>query len=30
MKNLSEFYARPDWVRRINEMGDSAGGVLEA
>ncbi|MGE4605632.1 MAG: sulfotransferase, partial [Myxococcota bacterium] len=26
-KNLSEFYARPDWVRRINAMGDSVGGA---
>ena len=27
MKNLSEFYTRPDWVRRINAMGDSVGGA---
>ncbi len=25
-KNLSELYTRPDWVRRINAMGDSVGG----
>jgi hypothetical protein len=27
LKNLSEFYTRPDWVRRINAMGDSVGGA---
>jgi len=27
IKNLSEHYARPDWVRRINAMGDSVGGA---
>jgi hypothetical protein len=27
MKNLSDFYTRPDWVRRINAMGDSVGGA---
>ena len=26
-KNLSEHYIRPDWVRRINAMGDSVGGA---
>jgi hypothetical protein len=26
MKNLSDFYTRPDWVRRINAMGESVGG----
>ncbi len=26
-KNLSEHYTRPDWVRRINAMGDSVGGA---
>jgi hypothetical protein len=26
VKNLSEHYTRPDWVRRINAMGDSVGG----
>jgi hypothetical protein len=26
IKNLSEYYIRPDWVRRINAMGDSLGG----
>jgi len=26
-RNLSEFYTRPDWVRRINAMGDSVGGA---
>ncbi len=25
--NLSEYYTRPDWVRRINAMGDSVGGA---
>jgi hypothetical protein len=25
-KNLSELYTRPDWVRRINAMGESVGG----
>ena len=27
MKNLSEHYTRPDWVRRIIAMGDSVGGA---
>ena len=27
MKKLSEHYTRPDWVRRINAMGDSVGGA---
>lgn len=27
MRSLSEFYTRPDWVRRINAMGDSVGGA---
>ena len=27
MKQLSEHYTRPDWVRRINAMGDSVGGA---
>jgi len=27
IKNLSEHYNRPDWVRRINAMGDSVGGA---
>jgi hypothetical protein len=27
LKNLSEIYTRPDWVRRINAMGDSVGGA---
>lgn len=27
MKRLSERYVRPDWVRRINAMGDSVGGA---
>jgi hypothetical protein len=27
MRNLSEFYTRPDWARRINAMGDSVGGA---
>jgi hypothetical protein len=26
LKNLADFYTRPDWVRRINSMGDSVGG----
>ena len=26
-KNLSEHYTRPDWVRRINAMGDSVAGA---
>ncbi len=25
IKNLSDHYTRPDWVRRINAMGDSVG-----
>ncbi len=25
-KDLSDFYQRPDWVRRVNAMGDSVGG----
>lgn len=27
IKDLSEYYTRPDWVRRINAMGDSVGGA---
>ena len=27
MKTLSDHYTRPDWVRRINAMGDSVGGA---
>ncbi|MAE93625.1 MAG: hypothetical protein CL910_03095 [Deltaproteobacteria bacterium] len=27
IKELSEHYTRPDWVRRINAMGDSVGGA---
>jgi hypothetical protein len=27
IKDLSEHYTRPDWVRRINAMGDSVGGA---
>jgi hypothetical protein len=27
IKKLSEHYKRPDWVRRINAMGDSVGGA---
>jgi len=27
IKNLSQHYTRPDWVRRINAMGDSVGGA---
>ena len=26
-KKLSDHYTRPDWVRRINAMGDSVGGA---
>ena len=26
IKDLSTHYTRPDWVRRINAMGDSIGG----
>lgn len=26
-KDLSNYYQRPDWVRRINAMGDSVGGA---
>ena len=26
IKDLSTHYTRPDWVRRINAMGDSVGG----
>jgi len=26
VKKMSELYTRPDWVRRINAMGDSVGG----
>jgi len=26
VKDLSEYYVRPDWVRRINAMGDAVGG----
>ena len=27
IKDLSLHYTRPDWVRRINAMGDSVGGA---
>ncbi len=27
IRSLSEYYTRPDWVRRINAMGDSVGGA---
>ncbi len=27
IKKLSEHYTRPDWVRRLNLMGDSVGGA---
>jgi len=27
IKNLADHYTRPDWVRRINLMGDSVGGA---
>ena len=27
IKQLSEHYTRPDWVRRINAMGDAVGGA---
>ncbi len=27
IKDLREHYTRPDWVRRINAMGDSVGGA---
>jgi hypothetical protein len=27
IKKLAEHYTRPDWVRRINAMGDSVGGA---
>ena len=27
MKRLTELYVRPEWVRRINAMGDSVGGA---
>jgi len=27
IKSLVELYTRPDWVRRINAMGDSVGGA---
>jgi hypothetical protein len=27
IKNLADHYTRPDWVRRINAMGDSVGGA---
>jgi|GEM_PF-297294 len=27
MKTMAERYPRPDWVRRINAMGDSVGGA---
>ncbi len=27
IKSLAEHYTRPDWVRRINAMGDSVGGA---
>ena len=27
IKDLADYYTRPDWVRRINAMGDSVGGA---
>jgi len=27
VRSLADFYTRPDWVRRINAMGDSVGGA---
>ncbi|MED5262084.1 MAG: hypothetical protein VX574_06800 [Myxococcota bacterium] len=27
METMAERYARPDWVRRINAMGESVGGA---
>ena len=27
MKDLAQHYQRPDWVRRINAMGDSVAGA---
>jgi hypothetical protein len=27
MRSLADFYTRPDWVRRVNAMGDSVGGA---
>jgi len=27
IKNLHDHYTRPDWVRRLNAMGDSVGGA---
>ncbi len=27
IKDLAEHYQRPDWVRRVNAMGDSVGGA---
>jgi hypothetical protein len=29
IRSMAERYARPDWVRRLNAMGDSVGGALE-
>jgi len=29
IKNLADHFTRPDWVRRINAMGDSVGGARE-
>ena len=29
MKSMPERYARPDWVRRMNAMGDAVGGPVE-
>jgi len=29
IKSMAERYARPDWVRRLNAMGDSVGGRVE-
>ena len=29
IRSMAERYARPDWVRRLNAMGDSLGGALE-
>ena len=27
LKSMAERYPRPDWVRRMNAMGDSVGGA---
>jgi len=29
IQNMAERYRRPDWVRRLNAMGDSVGGPIE-